>query len=146
MKKKLLSCALVMATTGVLAADTADTQVSADVSVATSVSEMQSPIMLTVQVVKNDGTIVSESVKFTRAGMQHDIDGMVFEVVTTPDEQGYAALDLKIYRKDEQGEMTVMCQGNGKIALNKEEVVQITERTNDDEVVQTITLTFLVAE
>lgn len=141
--KKLLSLALLLATAGVIA----NTDTSAGSTQSTVDDKGHLDIALTVQVVKNDGSVVSESVKFTRSGMRHEIDDMVFEVVTARDEEGYATLDLKIYRgKDEQGEPLLLCQGNGKLALNKEEMVQITERNNDDEVVQTMTLTFLVTE
>ena len=125
MMKKLLSLALLMATAALCA---------------------QSD--LTVQIIKNDGSIVSETVKFTENGMQHEVDGLVFEVVTVADQEpGFALLELKIYRgRDEQGELVLYCQGAGKVELNKEQVVNIAEKTNDDEVIQTITLTFLVTE
>ncbi|MFI5333476.1 MAG: hypothetical protein ACHQVS_05245 [Candidatus Babeliales bacterium] len=146
MMKKLLSLALLLATAGVVA--NSDTSAGSTQSVDNTVNSAHFDVSLTVQVVKNDGSVVSDSVKFTKSSMRHEIDGMIFEIATFPDnEAGFAMLDLKIYRGlDEQGKPATFCQGSGKVALNKEEVVIITERNNDDEVVQTMTLTFLVTE
>lgn len=122
--KKLLSLALLMATTSMLA----DTD-------------------LTVQTVKEDGSVISGSMKFTENGMQHELDDLIFEVATAPDEEvGYAKIALKIYRKNALGEVTLLCAGEGKVALNKEEMVQIVERADNDDVVQTMTLTLVVTE
>jgi hypothetical protein len=144
MMKKLLSLSLLLATATVLADGVDNAVNNVDVSVNNNAGFN---VDLTVQVVKNDGSVVSNAVKFTKSNMQHEIDGMTFEVTTQADaEAGHVVLDLKIYRRNEQGEMVLLCNGNGKVALNKEETVQITERSNDDEVVQTMTLTFLIAE
>ena len=101
---------------------------------------------LTVNTVKADGSMISSTVKFTATDLQQEVDGMLFEVTTQPDEDAnFAMLDLKISRKNSGGEMVVMCSGNGKVALNKEEVVEMIEKNGDD-VMQTITLTFVVSE
>lgn len=123
MMKKLLTLSLLLATAGALA----DTD-------------------LTVNVVKVDGSVVTEAVKFSADNAQYEIDGMLFEVSTQPsDEAGFATLDLKISRKNEEGEWVALCNGNGKIELNKEQVLEIVEKAQDESIVQTMTLTFLAS-
>lgn len=124
MMKKFLSLALLMAT-----------------------ASMFAQTDLTVQMVKEDGSVIDGSLKFSENGMQQELDDLIFEVATSPDEEiGYAKLELKIYRKNMQGDVVLLCAGEGKVALNKEEMVQITERTEDDEIVRTMTLTIVVTE
>lgn len=128
MMKKLLTLSLLLATASALA-----------------------DIDLTVNVVKIDGSVVTETVKFNSDNAQYEIDDMLFEVSTrsldnneieSDEDASRAMLNLKISRKNEQGEWFALCNAKGKIELNKEQVLEIVERTEDESVVQTMTLTF----